>query len=67
MWWLDDDNDIYETYSISDQFFLGDRLFVAPVVEKGATRRSVFFPSGLWKNGNNKSEIQGPTRITVKV
>lgn len=67
MWWLDSQEEIYKTYNISDQFLVGDRLLVAPVVEKDATSRSVYLPSGLWKNGNDNTEIQGPITINVKV
>lgn len=32
----------------TDQYLLGDRLLVAPVVEKGATSRQVWLPPGTW-------------------
>jgi alpha-glucosidase len=31
-----------------DQFLLGDRVLVAPVLERGATRREVWLPQGGW-------------------
>lgn len=34
---------------ITDQFMLGDRVLVAPVIEKGATTRTVTLPTGKWK------------------
>ncbi len=33
---------------IQDQFMLGDRLLVAPVIEQGAKSRSVVLPEGEW-------------------
>ncbi len=36
------------TISIKDQFLLGDRVMVAPVLESGAVSRSVYFPAGIW-------------------
>lgn len=41
-------------HKIIDQFMLGEELMVAPVLEKGATSRTVTFPKGKWKdlNGN---------------
>jgi myogenesis-regulating glycosidase len=39
-----------KTYTIADQFLLGDRLLVAPVLEKGARQRDIYLPAGLWKD-----------------
>ncbi len=33
---------------MEDQYLLGPDLLVAPIVEKGATSRSVIFPKGEW-------------------
>ncbi|GAB4111300.1 MAG: glycoside hydrolase family 31 protein [Acidobacteriota bacterium] len=38
------------TYTIPDQFLLGDRYLVAPVLSKGTTRRDVYLPVGTWKD-----------------
>ena len=38
------------TYSIRDQFLLGNRFLVAPVLTKGATARDIYLPAGLWKD-----------------
>jgi alpha-glucosidase len=46
---------------ISDQFLLGDKILVAPVTEKGATKRTVFFPKGKWKGANGKIYKGGKT------
>ena len=42
----------------TDQFLLGDRLVVAPVIEKGATSRQVWLPAGTW------FPLQGGTSVT---
>ncbi|HEY8966792.1 MAG TPA: hypothetical protein VIM58_10130, partial [Candidatus Methylacidiphilales bacterium] len=34
---------------IADQFLLGNRLLVAPVLEKGAASRRVVLPPGQWR------------------
>jgi len=36
------------TISIKDEFLLGDRVLVAPVLDSGAVSRSVYFPEGNW-------------------
>jgi alpha-glucosidase (family GH31 glycosyl hydrolase) len=35
--------------AIADEFMLGTRILVAPVVNQGQTRRSVVLPQGRWK------------------
>ena len=50
---------------ITDQFLLGNRLLVAPVLEKGATTRKVIVPKGKWKSFSGQI-ITGPTTIDVK-
>lgn len=35
-------------WTITDQFLLGDRILVAPVVEAGATSRTLELPGGTW-------------------
>jgi alpha-glucosidase (family GH31 glycosyl hydrolase) len=52
--------------SITDQFLLGDKLLVAPVLIKGATRRSVVIPEGKWKTVDGKI-ITGPKTIEVTI
>ncbi len=33
---------------INDEFMLGDKILVAPVIQKGATKRTVVLPEGWW-------------------
>lgn len=35
-------------WRVTDQYLLGDRIAVAPVVEEGAVRRTVLLPAGTW-------------------
>lgn len=35
---------------VKDEFMLGDKYLVAPVLEKGALMRKVVFPEGKWKD-----------------
>ena len=48
---------------IFDQFMLGDRLLVAPVIEKGAVTRSVALPGGEWRYCDGSVYIGGSTVV----
>jgi alpha-glucosidase len=51
---------------IIDQFLLGDKLIVAPVLTKSATKRSVVIPEGQWKSFDGQL-ITGPKTIEINV
>ncbi len=51
---------------VTDQFLLGDRLLVAPVLKKGAVRRKVVIPEGRWKSFDGQI-ISGPKQVDLKV
>ncbi|MEV5988269.1 glycoside hydrolase family 31 protein [Streptomyces sp. NPDC052051] len=48
-----------------DAFLLGDNLLVAPVLEPGATRRTVPLPRGRWYDTVTEEAFQGPGRVVV--
>ncbi len=50
--------------AIKDQFLLGDSILVAPVLEKGVTKRTVVIPEGVW-GGDDGSKIKGPATIEI--
>ena len=52
-------------HSVLDQFMLGDKYLVAPVVKKGAVNRTVLLPKGEWKDMNTGKIYQGGNAITV--
>ena len=51
--------------SVDDQFLVGDRLLVAPVLEKGALAREVYFPEGRWYDWWTGRWYDGPSSTTV--
>ncbi len=51
-------------YGIGDQFMLGERFLVAPVLTRGATTRDVYLPAGTWQALDDPQERhQGPTTL----
>ena len=62
--WPEDEH----AYLIDDQFMVGDALLVAPVLERGATGRSVYLPRGKWKAEQGQAgqvEHMGPVTVWV--
>ncbi|HUT52844.1 MAG TPA: TIM-barrel domain-containing protein [bacterium] len=51
--------------NMSDQFMLGPSLLVAPVVEKGAVKRTVYLPIGTWYDFYTIAKFHGPQEIEV--
>jgi alpha-glucosidase (family GH31 glycosyl hydrolase) len=49
--------------SVDDQYMLGSRLLVAPVLEAGATGRRVVLPAGTWHDFWREHSWQGPGEI----
>lgn len=56
-WECPDDPDVYD---IEDQFLLGDRILVAPVLSSGIENRSIWLPSGEWIDFWTHSAYSGP-------
>lgn len=44
----------------NDEFMLGDKMLIAPVVMQGAERRMVYLPEGEWYDYWTKEKIVGP-------
>jgi alpha-glucosidase len=52
--------------SVEDAYMLGDWLYVAPVLDKGATARDVVLPRGGWYDFNTGRFIEGGGTIHVE-
>jgi alpha-D-xyloside xylohydrolase len=54
------------TWSIGDQWLLGDALLVAPILDESGRRR-VYLPEGRWTNWWTQERTAGPCWIEVEV
>lgn len=52
--------------TVRDQYMLGDRYLVAPVLQREQTRRVVRFPTGGWR-GEDGQVVQGPCELEIDV
>ena len=52
-----------KSFMIYDQFMLGDRFLVAPVLEKGAIKRNIYLPAGTWLDYWNGKVYKGEQTI----
>lgn len=61
MWWLSPSDTM--TFTIDDQFLIGDEVLVAPVVEKGAVHRDIYLPDGgfQWQDSLTAQVFDGGT------
>jgi alpha-glucosidase (family GH31 glycosyl hydrolase) len=51
---------------VIDQFLLGDRILVSPVLEKDARHKEVILPRGSWKGFDGERYV-GPTKVSLRV
>lgn len=54
-----------KAWNCYDQFMLGSRYLVAPVMEPGVTKREVYLPAGTWKNLYTGAAVKGGQTITA--
>jgi alpha-glucosidase len=52
-------------WNIDDQFLLGDRLLVAPILQAEQTSRQVVLPQGSWYHFWDDALYQGPASVTL--
>jgi alpha-glucosidase len=53
-------------HQVDDQFMCGDDLLVAPVLEPGASRRTVYAPQGGWYDVWSDDVVLGPVEIEAE-
>ena len=62
MWWSNPNDHV--TWTIDDQYYVGDDLLVAPIVTTESDARKVYLPDGKWV-GKDHEVKKGPRWITV--
>lgn len=48
------------------QYYLGDSLLVAPIIDPGSRKRPVYLPAGEWYRIETGKRMSGPTTITAR-
>ncbi|KAJ7998095.1 hypothetical protein DPEC_G00219000 [Dallia pectoralis] len=63
LWWLSPNDPV--TFTINDQFLIGDEVLVAPVIERGAVCRDIYLPDGgfQWQDTRNAQVFDGGTLL----
>ena len=64
LWWRNPKD--RNTFKINDQFLLGDKYLVAPVLcegTEGITQRDIYVPKGIWRDIISNTIIPGPKWI----
>ena len=52
-------------WRLEDQYMLGSRYLVAPVLYAGMRERSVYLPTGSWKNFHTGETVSGGQVLSV--
>ena len=52
VWWLTEDDSI--AFNINDQFLVGDKYLVAPILDQGSTERNIYLPGPTLKSSGQK-------------
>ncbi|GBP18690.1 Myogenesis-regulating glycosidase [Eumeta japonica] len=58
IWWIDPTDEV--ALATWDEYLLGEKILVAPVVEEGATARNVYLPQGTWVDAATSEVYTGP-------
>ena len=61
------DNADSNLFKVQDEYFWGDNILVAPVLEKGATERKIYLPESNWYNFFTDEKIEGKKWVTEKI
>lgn len=51
--------------NLNDQYFWGENMLIAPVLQQGQTQRNVVIPEGKWINYHNMNDYAGPGNFNM--
>jgi alpha-glucosidase len=54
-------------WDIADEFFLGDNMLIAPVLNRGSSKRIVVFPQGAWISYWDDHVYHGMSEVEIDV
>ncbi|KAF7989492.1 hypothetical protein HCN44_008166 [Aphidius gifuensis] len=58
IWWVDPTDQ--QAHKINDEFLLGEKVLIAPVIESNSVERDIYLPKGIWMDANTNENITGP-------
>lgn len=50
----------------NDEFLIGENILVSPIIEQGATHKTVYLPEGIWYDFWTKEKIEGKRHFTIE-
>jgi alpha-glucosidase (family GH31 glycosyl hydrolase) len=50
LWWIN--NSDIQTYTIDNQFLVGNDILVAPIVNENKYEQNIYIPNGSWQHFN---------------
>jgi alpha-glucosidase len=64
LWWADPEDQ--SLWSLDDAFMLGGALLIAPILEEGASQRTLQLPSGRWYSFWDETFLEGPRQVRLE-
>ncbi|XP_074852106.1 SITS-binding protein-like [Carettochelys insculpta] len=64
LWWLSPNDPV--TFTVDDEFLIGDEVLIAPITEQGGVQRDIYLPGEgqIWMDTNTAQVFDGGTFIT---
>ncbi|XP_074655664.1 myogenesis-regulating glycosidase-like [Tubulanus polymorphus] len=63
VWWAHPTDDQAIQQAADDQFMIGKKLLVAPILQPNTTEREIYIPAGRWRDTLKNRLLTGPVRL----